>query len=146
MPESLDYATTPPRRRPPEGPRSWVPRAVVGTLTVLVAGGWVLFFVVGGVGAVDTHFTKTPQDHPAFRLTPWRPTAAGGGGVTQTRDAILPLSLHTLRYVQRTDDGGATVETVAYHADVRWGPTGAALLATALLPVGVHYALRRLLR
>jgi hypothetical protein len=109
----------------------------------LAAAWWFLFFTVGGVGAVDTHFTNRPQDFPEFRLTPWR--SAGHAG-TLTRDAIMPLTFRTLRYVQVTDDGGTTVETVAYHADVRWAPTAAALLVSALLPVIAHYGLKRLLR
>jgi hypothetical protein len=113
---------------------------------LLTAAWWCFFFWLGPMVAVDTHFTSRPQDFPEFRLTPWRAAERAGNSGTLTRDAIMPLTFRTLRYVQVSDDGGTTVETVAYHANVRWGPTAAALLASVLLPVIAYYGLRRLLR
>jgi hypothetical protein len=145
--KSLDYAQ-PPARAPGTGFRARAPSAAATVATFLSAVWWFCFFTFGAVFTVDTHFTSKPQNYPEFRLTSWRPatTSPTATGAIQRREAILPLTLRTLRYVQLTEDGGATVETVAYHADVRWGRTTIALVATALLPLIAYYGLRRLLR
>lgn len=127
--------------------RECVPGAVATLSGLAVAAWWLFFFTFGGQVAVNTHFTMVPQNFPEFRLTPWRPAPqAKTGSATLTRDAIMPLTLRTLRYVQVTDDGGVSVQNVGYHADVRWGPTAAALVGSAALPFVAYFALRRLLR
>jgi hypothetical protein len=110
--------------------------------------GWTFFFTLGPRGITDTHFTKTPQNSHQFKLTPWRPLTSTNGSTIDalTRDAIMPLTMHTLRYTQVTSDGGTTIETTEFHADVRWGPTSAALVATGLLPVVVYLGLRKAMK
>jgi hypothetical protein len=135
--DTLNYARP---ARPRALPAS-APRRVAMVVAALAGLCWLVFFTVSSMVLVDTHFTNRPQTIPAFRLTPWRSV-----GPLQTRDALLPLTFHTLRYTQVTADGGATVETTGYHADVRWGPTGVALLATAALPAIAYFGLRRFSR
>jgi hypothetical protein len=112
---------------------------VAGVLAGLAGLCWLAFFTLGSTAVIDSHFTNRPQAFPGFRLTTWRSV-----GALQTRDALLPLTFHTRRYTQVTADGGAPVESVAYHAAVRGGPTCVALLATAALPAIAYFGLRRL--
>ena len=147
MIRQLDYirARTTPRISPT---RASTPRLAALAFVALFILGWWAFFAVVPIGIIDTHFTGTPQDYPEFRLTPWRPLKSSKGSTTTrlTRDAIMPLAMHTLRYIQVTDDAGATIETTEFRADVRWGPTSIALIATGLLPFVVYFGLRKALR
>lgn len=106
-------------------------------LAALLAGAfsifWLGFFLVGGVAAVDTHFTNAPQQYPGFTITPWEPGAGPDGTPGLTRQAVWPITFHTLRYTQWSGDGGTTIEPVGYYADIRWGRTSAAMLVCALL-------------
>jgi hypothetical protein len=120
-----------------------VPKLVAAAVVALIILGWLVFFLVGALATIDAHFTNRPQDFPEFQLTRWQPAAAGGGAGRITRDAVWPLRFRTLRYRQVSDDGGVTVETVRYAAEIRWGRTGAAMVGSGLLPVVAYFGLRR---
>jgi hypothetical protein len=89
---------------------------------------WILFFDKGPTYEVDTHFTRHPEDFPEFRISSWRPSTPGRKFLV--RDGTYPLTFFTLRYTQVSEDGGATFETAFYNADVRWGPTAAAMIVS----------------
>jgi hypothetical protein len=141
MMHELDYERPSPRRV-----AAWrvaAPRVVTKVVVVLLVLGWVGFFTLGSLVAVESHWTNRPQDFPQFQLTPWR--AAGEAGAPAgrlEREAVWPLTFRTLRYRQVTEDGGAWVETVGYEADVRWGTTLVALGVSAVVPVVVYFGLR----
>ena len=121
-----------------------LPRGAAVAVAVPILGYWLFFFTFDAMVTIDTHLTNRPQDYPAFRLTPWRPEPAVAGRLV--REALWPLGLRTLRYGQFSDDGGVTVWTEGYHADIRWQPTLIGLLLTLPLPVVVYVTLKRLLR
>jgi len=138
----LDYAR-PNRRDRSVGLLALLPQGAALVLAVPILGYWLFFFTFGGMLDIDTHFTNRPQDYPVFQLTPWRPASASAGRLA--REALYPLTFRTLRYEQFSEDGGVTVWTEGYHADLRWRPTIVGLLLTLPLPVIGYVTLRRLL-
>jgi hypothetical protein len=143
LPNPIDYAR-PNRTALRIGLLALLPQGVAVALAVAVLGHWLFFFTFDAMVTIDTHLTNRPQDYPAFQLTPWRPAPPVAGRLT--REALCPLTFRTLRYEQISDDGGVTVATEGYHADIRWRPMITGLLLTLPLPAIMYVTLKRLLR
>jgi hypothetical protein len=139
----LDYARPAPRR-PVSEFRAAVPGAVTKLVVAVLLLGWAVFFLMGNLAAVEGHLPFSPG-FAAFQWSAWRSQPGAAAGWMQ-RDAVLPLTFRTLHYVQVTDDGGATVQTVRYDVEIRWGRTATALALTPLVPVIVYFGLRRVVR
>lgn len=111
---------------------------------------WLLFLNFGRVAAIDTHFTQHLDYSPGFTLTAWRqdPTTvhANNRVVQLRRDGFMRLRFFILRYEEISEDSGATADVIKWNAQIRWGPTGAAMALSGVGVVALMFLCRQLSR